>query len=196
MEKVDDSRFKLYDLPTPLTGPCDLVEGHDGALWGEGVLNNVIFRMHPHTGAFEEYPIPFTTPLDDHPIELPGLFKSFTDRTAFSCVIRRGADGNLYAANGMRNQLLRINEKTKKIDVFQITPTDPLDNLVFLNDIDTAEDDIYVTSTTANPFSFFSFATEKFESYYVLTPLSLPLGVLVASDGLVYIVEFNVNKKS
>lgn len=32
---VDDDRFTLYDLPTALTGPCDLVHGPDGALWGQ-----------------------------------------------------------------------------------------------------------------------------------------------------------------
>lgn len=33
--RADETRFTLYDLPTPLTGPCDLAEGPDGALWGQ-----------------------------------------------------------------------------------------------------------------------------------------------------------------
>lgn len=27
------SRFTLYDVPTPLAGPCDLWDGPDGAIW-------------------------------------------------------------------------------------------------------------------------------------------------------------------
>jgi hypothetical protein len=35
LEDRADARFTLYDLPTPLTGPCDLEHGPDGALWGQ-----------------------------------------------------------------------------------------------------------------------------------------------------------------
>lgn len=107
-------RFTLYELPTPLAGPCDLEVGQDGALWGQGILDNIFFRIDPATGDITEYPIPFTTPLDATPIQLPGVLKSVTDRTALSCAIRKGADGNLYAGNGLRNQLVRINPTTKK----------------------------------------------------------------------------------
>lgn len=34
-ERALDPRFTLYDLPTPLTGPCDLEVGQDGASWGQ-----------------------------------------------------------------------------------------------------------------------------------------------------------------
>lgn len=34
-ERAVSDRFTLYDLPTPLTGPCDLEHGPDGALWGQ-----------------------------------------------------------------------------------------------------------------------------------------------------------------
>ncbi|KAI5194015.1 hypothetical protein AUEXF2481DRAFT_6785 [Aureobasidium subglaciale EXF-2481] len=191
---VNDPRFQLYEVPTPLSGPCDLEHGPEGALWGQGVLNNIFFRLDPNTGNIEEYPIPFTTALSAEPIRLPGVAKSLTDRTAFSCAIRTGADGNLYAGNGIRNQLLRINPTTKKIDVFQIPPTDPAGDLFFFNDLYSAKDGIWVTSTTANTFSFFPFSTEKFETHYAPTPLALPLGLFVASDGVIYVAEFNANK--
>lgn len=194
IEVKGDSRFQLYDLPTKFDGPCDLEHGPDGALWGQGILNNVFFRLDPATGKVVEYPIPFTTPLGDKPIQLPGIPKSLTDRTAFSCAIRRGADGNLYAGNGVRNQLLRINPTTKKIDIFQIPPSNPAGDLFFFNDLYTAKDGIWVTSTTANQFSYFPFATEKFEPHFVPTPAALPLGLLVASDGVIYVAEFAANK--
>jgi streptogramin lyase len=51
-----------------------------------------------------------------------------------------------------------------------------------------------VTATTANTFSFFSFATQNFTSYDVPTPLALPLGLYVASNDMVYVAEVNGNK--
>lgn len=193
LDEHDESRFTLYDLPTPLTGPCDLVEGPDGALWGQGILDNVFFRIDPHTGHIDQYPIPFTTPLNATPIPLPGILKSITDRTALSCAIRNGADGNLYAGNGLRNQLIRLNPTTKKVDLFE-APTGALGNLQPFNDLYTSKDGIWFTSTTGNVFSFFSFATEKFTPHEVPTPLALPLGLYVASTGVVYVAEMYGNK--
>jgi streptogramin lyase len=157
--RAADPRFTLYDLPTPLVGPCDLEVGHDNALWGQGILKNVIFRLDPATGDIIEYEIPFTTPANSATVQLPGVPQSVTDRTAFSCAIRKGDDGNLYAGNGDRNQLLRINETTGHIDVFT-PPAQPAGNLFPFNDLYSAKDGIYSTATTQNTFSFFSFATE------------------------------------
>lgn len=122
------------------------------------------------------------------------MLKAITDRTALSCAIRTGADGNLYAANGVRNQLVRINPSTKKIDLFQMTPPNPLGNLQPFNDLYTAKEGIWVTATSANTFSFFSFATEEFTTYEAPTPASFPLGLYVASDGMVYVAELIGNK--
>lgn len=194
LEDRASSRYTLYDLPTPATGPCDLVNGPDGALWGQGILDNIFFRIDPTTGAITTYPIPFTTPLNATPIVLPGVLKAVTDRTALSCAIRNGADGNIYAGNGLRNQLIRINPTTKKIDLFEPTPLNPLGNLFPFNDLYTAKDGIWFTATTGNTFSFFSFATEQFEAHTVPTPLAFPLGLYVASTGVVYVAELNANK--
>ncbi|KAG4443915.1 hypothetical protein IFR05_000555 [Cadophora sp. M221] len=193
-DRADDPRFTLYDLPTPLTGPCDLEHGPDGALWGQGILDNIFFRIDPSTGVITEYQIPFTTPLDPTPIGIPDVLKTVTDRTALSCAIRTGADGNLYAGNGLRNQLVRINPTTKKIDILQTTPVNPAGNLFNFNDLYTATDGIWVMATTANTFSFFSFATEQFTTYQVPTTAALPLGLYVASNGVVYVAELVGNK--
>lgn len=150
--------------------------------------------MNPDTGNVEQYPIPFTTPLSATPIELPGVLKSVTDRTALSCAIRNGADGNIYAGNGLRNQLVRINPTTKKIDIFEPTPINPAGDLFPFNDLYSAPDGIYSTATVGNTFSFFSFATQNFTTYSVPTALALPLGCYVASNGIVYIAELVANK--
>jgi hypothetical protein len=34
-DRAVSDRFTLYDLPTELTGPCDLEVGQDGASWGQ-----------------------------------------------------------------------------------------------------------------------------------------------------------------
>ena len=62
--KRQENAFTFYDLKTPLSGPCDLVEGPDGALWGESILVNHIFRVDIISGDVEEYPIPFTNRTD------------------------------------------------------------------------------------------------------------------------------------
>jgi len=194
LEDRASDRFTLYDLPTPFVGPCDLAAGPDGALWGQGILDNIIFRIDPVTGRIDEYPIPFTTPLNNNTIQLPGVLKSVTDRTALSCAIRTGADGNLYAGNGIRNQLVRINPTTKKIDVFEPNPPNPAGDLLNFNDLYSAKDGIWFTATTGNTFSFFSFATEEITPHEVPTPLALPLGLYVASTGVVYVAELAGNK--
>ncbi|CAK3858569.1 uncharacterized protein LOC112000686 [Lecanosticta acicola] len=192
-ERQQDGRFTFYNLKTPASGPCDLAKGPDGALWGEAILKNNIFRIDPKTGQVDEYPIPFTTPISNRTI--PGLNNALIqDRTAFSCAIRRGADGNLYASNGLRNQLVQINPTTKAIRIFQPPSQNPLGDLQPFNDLYTAHDGIYLTQTTANTFQFFAFATESFTTYAVPTPLALPLGLYVDSHGIVYIAEMLSNK--
>lgn len=185
----DDSLFTLYDLPDPLSGPCDLCTGPDGALWGQDQLSPTLFRIDPVTNRTQTFEIPFT--LD--PIlnaTLPPLLSSVAGLTAFSCAIRPGRDGNIYAAFGTRNQLVRINPTTKRIDLF--TPDNllqPLGDLQPFNDLYSAKDGIYFSQTSANLLSFFSFATQEIESYLIPTPASFPLGVFVDSDGFVWFTE-------
>ncbi|KAK3673875.1 hypothetical protein LTR78_006077 [Recurvomyces mirabilis] len=188
-------------MPTTAAGPCDLVEGPDGALWGEDILVNIIFRIDPKTGVVQEYPIPFTTPVSN--VTIPGVSQSIQDRTAFSCAIRTGNDGKLYASNGLRNQLVQINPSTKKIKILQ-PPVNPAGDLQPFNDITPAKDGMYFTQTTGNVFTFYDFATGGFTNYKIPTPLALPLGLKVASNGNLYIalllankiLEFNPNTKA
>lgn len=126
------SSFTFYNMPTPLSGPCDSCTGPDGALWVQNILVDTIARIDPNTGKVDgmksipdlvtpltrrlEYPIPYTTPKLNYTV-LPG-FNQTGGRTAFACAIRPGNDGNIYAASGIRNQFLRINTTSRKIDVF------------------------------------------------------------------------------
>lgn len=184
-----EGRFTIYNIPTPAAGPCDLVEGSDGALWGEDILVNKIFRLAPTTGLIQEFDIPFTTAISNN-TQVPEPFgpsSPLQDRTAFSCAIRAGDDGNLYASNGVRNQLVRINPTTKKIDIFAPPVNNPTGDLQPFNDLTPAEGGMYLTQTTGNTFQFFSFANQSFTTYLIPVPASFPLGLRVGSDGLLYI---------
>lgn len=191
-ERAARGQFTFYPIPTPLSGICDLAEGHDKAIWFEDILVNRIGRLDPNTGVVTDYPIPFTTPISNVSFPIPGAAQALIDRTAFSCAIRPGADGYMYAANGVRNQLVQINEKTKEIKVFG--PVNPTGNLFPFNDLYSADNGIYLTQTTGNTFQFFSFKDHTFTTYNVPTKLALPLGVYVASDKKVYIPELIGNQ--
>lgn len=192
LAKSQQDRFSFYPLKTALAGPCDLENGPDGALWGQGILANIIFRIDPQSGKVEEYPIPFTTPASSQTIS--GVPNTVSERAVFSCAIRKGADGNLYAANGLRNQLVRINPSTRQISVFQPPGTGVAGNLQPFNDLYSSSDGMWYTQTSGNVFQKFDYATQKFETYNVPTPLALPLGIFVASDGNVYVAELLANK--
>ncbi|MCJ1333384.1 hypothetical protein MMC10_010080 [Thelotrema lepadinum] len=186
-----NSNFTFYDLPAVLSGPCDLCEGPDGALWGQDQLGPSLFRIDPANGNIETYTIPFTLePFTN--VTLP----SALGRTAFSCAIRPGDDGNVYASFGTRNQLVRINPSSKKIEVFGPPNLidQPAGDLQPFNDLYSSPAGIYFTQTTAGKVSFFEFSTEKITNYNIPTPASMPLGIFFSSDGKVYFAEFGAQK--
>ncbi|MCJ1441974.1 MAG: hypothetical protein MMC23_002466 [Stictis urceolatum] len=183
-------KFTFYETPTSFSGPCDLDTGPDGAIWVSDQLVNKLARVDVTTGAVTDYPIPWTLPpLAENP--LAGLAGG---RLNLACVVRSGADGHLYAANGLRNQLVKMNVTTKDIEVLTPPGLGPAGNLQPFNDAYTAEDGIYFTQTTGNVLTFYEFETGEFTNYEVPTPAAMPLGVLHASDGNVYVAEFMGNK--
>ena len=193
---VKEGKFTFYPVPTPLSGICDLSEDPTGKfIWYEDILVNRVGRFNPATGEMKDWAIPFTTPLSNQTFPIPGTIQPIVDRTALSCAIRNGADGNMYAANGVRNQLVRIrNQASENPQIDVLGPVNPLGNLFDFNDLYTTKDGLYITQTTGNTFQFYSFKTEQFKTYNVPTPLALPLGVFTASDGDIYIPELLGNK--
>ncbi|QDS72785.1 hypothetical protein FKW77_005458 [Venturia effusa] len=168
---IIDGSFAFYDMPTPGSGPCDSATGPDGALWAQNILVDTNVRIDPGTGQVSEYRISYTIPGTNDPAVLPALTNG---RTALACAIRTGNDGNLYAASGLRNQFLRINPGTKKIDVFRPTG-------------------MYFSQTTANLISHFDYATEEITNFAVPTPLAAPLG-MVFFRGYLWYAELLGNK--
>ncbi|KAK3060181.1 hypothetical protein LTS18_009135, partial [Coniosporium uncinatum] len=185
----DASKFTFYSPLTPNAGPCDICTGPDGAIWVEDILVNKIQRIDPSTGHVDEYDIPYTTQALDY-----SVVPSLENRTAFACAIRPGTDGNIYAATGIRNQFVRVNVTTKKIDVFTPTPPNPLGNLQPFNDLWTGPEGMYFSQTTGNVISYFDYATEQFTNYPVPTPLAGPLGMIYAADSALWFCEFTGNK--
>lgn len=218
--------FTFYNMPTPVSGPCDSATGPDGALWVQNILVDTIVRIDPINGQVSgsyvrlhtsycwltrtEYKIPYTIPGTNSPAILPALTNG---RTALACAIRAGTDGNLYAASGLRNQFLRINPWTKKIDVFSMLPDpslfrnrkaheliiiappnyNPLGDLQPFNDLTPGPTGMYFSQTTANLISHFDYITEKITNFAVPTPLAAPLG-MVFFRGYLWYAELLGNK--
>lgn len=169
--------FTFYDMPTALAGPCDQCEGPDGALWVQDILVNKIARIDPKTGKVDEYDIPYTTPAANLNV-LPGG----GGRTALACAIRPGRDGYIYAASGIRNQLVQINPTTRKIRVFTPQPYNPAGDLQPFNDLYAGPTGMFFSQTTANILTHFDYNTHNFTNYVIPTPEGSPLGVFYFRD--------------
>lgn len=184
------SDFKFFDIPTPAAGPCDLETGPDGAEWVQYLFAEKLARIDPVTGNITEYAIPFKGPLGT-----PDILPAANGKALLACVIRAGKDGNLYAANGLRNQLVKLDMKTKKVSVF--TPPgllQPVGNLQPLNDLWGAEEGMYFSQSTSNQISLFDYTTHKIKSWTIPTPLSAPLGMRTAVDGKLWFTELAAQK--
>ncbi|KAG4413582.1 hypothetical protein IFR04_013284 [Cadophora malorum] len=186
-----DPRFTYYPFDTPLTGPCDLTTGPDGAIWSSNFITNTIGRVDPVTGEVTEYQVPSVNLPNPRLGDLGG-------RAGFSCVIQPGSDGFLYAASGIRNELIKINPTTKDIKVFRPPSTGELPsvigNLEPFNDMWRGPEGMLYTQTTANVISYFTYDTEEFIDFRPPTPLAGPLGIYIASDGYAWFCEFFANK--
>jgi len=121
----DPARFKYYENPDALQGPCDITTGPDGNIWTQNFLDNSISRVDIHSGQVTNYPVPYS------PDHLYNSSLPLTGRIAFACAIHPGKDGNLYAATGIRSQFLKINPQTGFIKVF----TPPAPNVPLLGNI-------------------------------------------------------------
>lgn len=91
-------------------------------------LSNKLVRIDIATSELEEYNIPYILP----PLPNSVLPSDVQGRVALACVVQPGKDGNVYAAAGVRNEFVRINPQTKKVDVFYTN--NPLGNLQPFND--------------------------------------------------------------
>lgn len=121
----DPKRFRYYENPDLLQGPCDITTGPDGNIWTQNFLDNSVSKIEIQSGEVTNYPIPYS------PDQLYNASLPLTGRVAFACAIQPGRDGNLYAATGIRSQFLKINPSTGFIKVF----TPPAPNVPLLGNI-------------------------------------------------------------
>ncbi|KAF8861168.1 hypothetical protein BDZ45DRAFT_647723 [Acephala macrosclerotiorum] len=176
------SAFTFYNLPTPLSSPCDSTEGPDGALWVSNILANTIARIDPNTDNMVRVPIPYTLPALSFDV-LPGL-KETNGLTALACAIRPGDDGMLYAGSGVRNQFVRINPSTRKTDVFTPKSFNTPGDLQPFNDLTAGPMGMFFSQTTASLITHLDYKTERFTNYPVPTPLAGPLGMVFFKGNL------------
>jgi hypothetical protein len=120
------ARFRYYENPDSLQGPCDITTGPDANIWTQSFLDNSISKIEIGSGKITNYKAPCS------PDQLyTNQSLSLTGRVAFACAIQPGSDGNLYAATGIRSQFLKINPVNGNIKVF----TPPVPNVPFLDNI-------------------------------------------------------------
>ena len=179
------SRFTLYDLKTPLAGPCDLNTGPDGNIYASTFTADKLVKID-RTSAnpkLTEITIPY--PRDQLPLSaLPSRLQG-----AGSCVVQPGADGNVYVATGIRNQVAQYNPRNGQFKFFD-SAGGVLGNLQPFNDGWPDKTGIWFTQTTANTLSFLNYSTGKMTVYPVPTQASSPVGVIVVPSGDVWICEF------
>lgn len=179
------ARFTFVDVPDELGLPCDMAN-IDGSVWVQFLLAEKLARIDPNTHKIvEQYDIPFTGPA-----AAQSALPSAGGFALLACVIRSGNDGNLYAANGLRNQLVKLDMTTKKVTVF--TPPSALSaagNLQPLNDLWGTPEGMFFSQSSANLITLFDYYTHKFKSWKIPTPGSLPLGMRKAYDERLYFTE-------
>jgi len=124
------SKFTFYDMPTALSGPCDICEGPDGMVWIQNFLVDTLVRLNPATGERTEYQIPYKNPPSPTSV-LPG----FGNRTALGCAIRPGNDGKIYAASGVRNEIVVLDPPSGNVQVYAQPVNNPLGDLFPFNDL-------------------------------------------------------------
>lgn len=109
------SKFTYYNLTTPLAAPCDLNTGPDGNIYASTFLANKLVEVDITSAnpTLTEITIPYTLP------QLPDSALPARLQGAGSCVVQPGADGNVYLATGVRNQLAQYNPQTKKFKFFE-----------------------------------------------------------------------------
>ncbi|EME47552.1 hypothetical protein DOTSEDRAFT_50930 [Dothistroma septosporum NZE10] len=168
------TKWSLHVLPSPntLSSTCDFSNGPDGALWGEANVKNNIFRVDTKTGAADEYPIP-----PPHPSATRLYKASMTTKFKIE-----------------QHSPARSEKAQMAISTPAMPPENPLGDLQPSNDLYTAEDGIWLTQTTGNVLLFFSFRTETIKIHPVVIPLALPLGLFVASDGVVFVAVLQAKK--
>lgn len=180
---VPASAFTTFDLPTPISGPCDVSLGPDSLLYVQEFFTDKIARFNQSSGEWKEYDIPFT--LGNTTIPLPSYLKF----ELLACAIRTGYDGAMYFSNGAHNQLVRHNVTSGETVVF-----DPVgSNLEPFNDVTTAPDGVYFSQTTGNVITRFDYFTHEFTNFEVPTPGATPLGMYY-TDGGVWVLEFTANR--
>jgi hypothetical protein len=151
------SPFTFYEMPTALSGPCDMCEGHDGYVYIQNFLVDTLVKLNPATGERTEYQIPYKNPPSPTSV-LPGS----GSRTALACAIRPGNDGKIYAASGVRNEIVVLDPLTGSVDVFAQPANNPLGNLFPFNDLWPGETGVSVSDAAEGGFKQTNSSTDVF----------------------------------
>lgn len=150
--------------------------------------SNKIVQIDIPTGQLREFDIPYKLPVLGNSV----LPSDVQGRVALSCVVQPGKNGKIYAATGVRNEFAIFDPSTGNVTVLETG--NPLGNLQPFNDAWPGETGMFFSQTTANVINLIDYETNSIQTWPVPTPLSGPLGMIVASDGNLWFVEMLANK--
>lgn len=89
-----------YDLPTPVSGPCEIEFDRNGKLWLELISANALGRLDTETGEVEEFPLPT-------PGAIPGGMEL-------------GPDGAMWLPEVVGNEILRVDPSDGSMERYPI----------------------------------------------------------------------------
>jgi virginiamycin B lyase len=196
-----------YTAPTPLSGPCNLVEGPDGQMWFTEVLAHKIARIDAATGAIQEFDIPNAISIGPDPTlpllglaalpplnallqTLSGSSVTLPYPASFQCGINDGPDGNIWFTNAVSNLIGYINPATHAIVTY---PVPTLGSNV--EDIYAGPDNaMWFVEPSSAKIGRFDLASGEITEYALPDPASAPIGIFAASDGGLWFPEFVGNK--
>jgi virginiamycin B lyase len=97
----DADRYRIWDMPTPVSGPRRLDVGPDGIVWIPEYANNALARLDPASGEIQEIPLP----VDD----------------ATPYVVRVDSrSGDVWIGTGSADAILRYDPGTRAFDVYPL----------------------------------------------------------------------------
>jgi hypothetical protein len=112
-----NSRFTYFNLTTPAASPCDLYTGPDNEIYASTFTANKLVYIDRTSSN----PILTAITIPCTRSQLPTSVLPSRLQGAGACVVQPGADGNVYLATGIRNQLAQYNPRNGKFKFFSNT---------------------------------------------------------------------------
>jgi virginiamycin B lyase len=163
--------IKEWVVPTPGSRPHDPLAAPDGAIWYSGQMANVLGRLDPKTGRFNEYRLP---------VAQSGPHGLVMD-----------ASGNVWFTANFQGYIGRLDPKTGKVSEYKLPDAAARDPHTPIFD---RRGTLWFTVQGGDMIGRLTPQTGEVKLAHVPTPRANPYGILVDSKGTPYFAEFGTNK--